>query len=99
MADNQIGRLLLDLWSDLRAPGILWQVGVLAGCVLAAWWIGRLAQWRAPEDSVTALKRGAAALRRVAFPLLAQEKVSALAAWHERQNALWPGEQPLAFAE
>jgi hypothetical protein len=33
------------------------------------------------------------------FPLLAQEKVSALAAWHERQNALWPGEQPLAFAE
>jgi len=33
------------------------------------------------------------------FPLLAREKVSALAAWHERQNALWPGEQPLAFAE
>lgn len=71
MADNQIGRLLLDLWSDLRAPGILWQIGVLAACVLAAWWIARLAQWRAPEDSATALKRGAAALRRVAFPLLA----------------------------
>lgn len=71
MTDNQIGRLLQDLWGDLQAPGILWQIGVLAACVLAAWWIARLAQWRAPEDSATALKRGAAALRRVAFPLLA----------------------------
>lgn len=71
MAENQIGRLLADLWSDLREPAILWQAGALALCLLSAWWLGRLLQWRAPEQSAEALKRGAAAFRRVVFPLLA----------------------------
>jgi len=71
VTDNQIGRLLADLWSDLREPAILWQAGALALCLLAAWWSGRLLQWRAPEQSVEALKRGAAAFRRMVFPLLA----------------------------
>ncbi|HEX2650321.1 MAG TPA: mechanosensitive ion channel domain-containing protein [Burkholderiales bacterium] len=71
MADNQIGRLLGDLWSDLQEPAILWQVGVLALCITLAWWIARLLQWRAPEDSREAVKRGAAAFRRIAFPLFA----------------------------
>ncbi len=30
MKENLIGRLLQDLWGDLRDPGILWQVGALA---------------------------------------------------------------------
>ena len=71
MTENQFGRLLGDLWSDLREPAILWQAGALALCLLAAWWSGRLLQWRAPEHSTEALKRGAAAFRRVVFPLLA----------------------------
>ena len=71
MAENQIGRLLADLWSDLQEPAILWQAGTLALCLLSAWWLGRLLQWRAPDDSHTAVKRGAAAFRRVFFPLLA----------------------------
>lgn len=71
MADNQIGRLLGDLWSDLQEPAILWQVSVLALCITLAWWIARLLQWRAPEDSREAVKRGAAAFRRIAFPLFA----------------------------
>jgi small-conductance mechanosensitive channel len=71
MKEDQIGRLLAELWRDLQDPNILWQAGVVALCVLAAWWLARLAQWRAPEESAEALKRGAAVLRRVAFPALA----------------------------
>lgn len=86
MTENQIGKLLADLWSDLQEPAILWQAGVLAACLLAAWWLGRLLQWRAPEDSADAVKRGAAAFRRVVFPLVAMLLLmagrAALARWH-----------------
>ncbi|MCC6211588.1 MAG: mechanosensitive ion channel [Burkholderiales bacterium] len=86
MTDHQIGKLLGGLWSDLREPAILWQVGALAVCLLVAWWLGKLLQWRAPEDSRDALKRGAAAFRRVVFPLLAVLLLmagrAALQHWH-----------------
>ena len=86
MTDNQIGMLLTDLWTDLQRPAILWQVGVLALCLLVAWWFSRLVQWRAPEDSREALKRGAAAVRRIEFPLLAMLLLvagrAALGFWH-----------------
>ena len=71
MTENQIGRLLAGLWADLHEPAILWQAGVLALCLIAAWWLARLLQWRAPESSAETLKHGAAAFRRVIFPLLA----------------------------
>jgi small-conductance mechanosensitive channel len=71
MTESQIGVLLTGAWAELRQPAILWQLGVLAVAVGVAWWISRLLQWRAPEGSLEAVKRGAAALRRVAFPLLA----------------------------
>jgi small-conductance mechanosensitive channel len=71
MAENQIGRLLAGLWSDLHEPAILWQAGALALCLAAAWWLAQLLQWRAPDSSTVTLKRGAAAFRRVIFPLLA----------------------------
>jgi len=86
MANNQIGRLLSDLWADLQDPSILWQAGTLVLCALAAWWLARLLQWRAPEESAEALKRGAAAFRRVIFPLLAMLLLiagrAALGRWH-----------------
>lgn len=71
MTERQIGHLLSALWSDLQEPAVLWQAGVLALCIGAAWWIARLAQWRAPEESAEAVKRGAAAFRRIVFPLAA----------------------------
>ena len=71
MTENQIGRLLAGLWADLQEPAILWQAGTLLLCLAVAWWVARLLQWRAPEGSTEALKHGAAALRRVVFPLLA----------------------------
>ena len=71
MTENQIGRLLAGLWTDLQEPAILWQAGTLALCLILAWWLARMLQWRAPDDSTEALKRGAAAFRRMVFPLLA----------------------------
>ena len=71
MTESQFGRLLADLWSDLQEPAILWQAGTLALCLMLAWWLARMLQWRAPDDSMEALKRGAAAFRRLVFPLLA----------------------------
>ena len=86
MTENQIGKLLAGLWSDLREPAILWQAGAVALCLLAAWWLGRLLQWRAPEDSTDTLKHGAAAFRRIVFPLLAMLLLvagrAALRYWH-----------------
>jgi small-conductance mechanosensitive channel len=70
MTDNQIGQLLADLWSDFREPAILWQAGTLVLCLVLAWWLARMLQWRAPDESTAALKRGAAAFRRLVFPLL-----------------------------
>jgi small-conductance mechanosensitive channel len=87
MKENQIGRLLGDLWADLQEPAILWQAGTLVLCVLLAWWAAGLLQWRAPEDSREALKRGAAAFRRVVFPLLAMLLLmvgrAVLGGWHK----------------
>ncbi|HEV8260830.1 MAG TPA: mechanosensitive ion channel domain-containing protein [Burkholderiales bacterium] len=87
MMENQFGKLLADLWADLQEPAILWQIGTLALCLIAAWWLGRLLQWRAPADSREALKRGAAAYRRVLFPLLAMLLLvagrAALGHWHK----------------
>ena len=36
MIENQFGRLLSDLWSDLQEPAILWQAGTLALCLMLA---------------------------------------------------------------
>jgi small-conductance mechanosensitive channel len=71
VTESQIGTLLADLWADLHQPAILWQAGTMLLCLLAAWWLGQLLQWRAPEGSTETLKRGAAAFRRIIFPLLA----------------------------
>jgi small-conductance mechanosensitive channel len=87
MTENEIGVLLGDLWRDLQGPAILWQAGTLALCVALAWWLARLLHWRAPDGSAEALKRGAAAYRRVVFPLLAMLLLIAgravLGGWHE----------------
>ena len=86
MTDRAIGQPLLDLWRDLQEPAILWQVGVLAICLAAAWWLARFLRWRAPEESPHAWKLGAATLRRIVFPLLAAMLLAAgraaLSYWH-----------------
>ena len=71
MAGNPIRMLLLDLWGDLQDPAVLWQVAIVSTGLLAAWWIAGRLRWHTPQGSPLALKHGAAALRRVLFPLVA----------------------------
>ena len=68
---NPFQGLLPDLWSDLRQPVILWQVGVLAVCVAFAWAVGRFAHVHVAKDSSRARRVGAAGLNRIIFPLAA----------------------------
>ncbi|MGH8766091.1 MAG: mechanosensitive ion channel family protein [Burkholderiales bacterium] len=86
MNDDRIGRLLADLWHDLQEPTVLWQVGTLGLCLLLAWGLARQLRWRAPDQSMDAVKLGAAALRRILFPSLAVLMLVAgralLANWH-----------------
>ena len=66
--------MLMDTWSDLQSPSILWQLGALVGCLLLAWLIERamLARVAHSGDAETAARRfGRSGLRRVLFPLSA----------------------------
>ena len=77
--------LLFDLWVDLREPGILWQVAVLAVCIGAAWALARASRLDRIETSGV-WKLGVGGLRRIMFPLLAVALVMMarpiLAQWH-----------------
>jgi len=77
MDDVEAGRLLGDLAREFGSAAALGQVGALLACLLVAWLLARLLRWRAPEESPTAVKRGAAALRRVLFPLAAAALLAA----------------------
>lgn len=71
---SEFGLLLSDLWSDLRDPNVVWQVGVLALCLGLAWLFSYLVQRRRPHADPTATRAaqfGQRGLRRVAFPLSA----------------------------
>ena len=82
---NPFNGLLFDLWVDLREPGILWQVAVLAVCVGAAWALARAGRLDRVETSGV-WKLGVSGLKRILFPLLAVALVlmarPILAQWH-----------------
>lgn len=63
--------LLLDLWADLQSVSILWQVGVLAICIAAGWFLSRYYDHRLvghpPLDATQAL--GVGSMKRLLFPL------------------------------
>ncbi|NMF98965.1 mechanosensitive ion channel [Aromatoleum toluolicum] len=66
--------MLMDTWSDLQSPSVLWQLGALVGCLLLAWLIERAMLERVARrsDAETAAQRfGRSGLRRVLFPLSA----------------------------
>jgi small-conductance mechanosensitive channel len=60
---------LLDLWNDLRQPGILWQAATLAVCLVIAWGLTRWIRLPSAESSPT-WKLGFGGLRRILFPML-----------------------------
>lgn len=75
MEENQIAELLTDVWTDLQQPAIIWQVGVLALCLIVAGFVANqvkavLRRRRAanPDARQDVREEG---LRRVIFPLTA----------------------------
>ncbi len=89
-AELRVGGLLIELWQDLQAPEVLWQVGVLLACFALAWtfeyWLGgQLAQARAAHDS-RVVDFGERGMRRIGLPLVMLVLVlvarPVLAQWH-----------------
>ena len=82
---NPFNGLLFELWVDLREPGILWQVAVLALCLGAAWVLARASRLDRLETSGV-WKLGVGGLKRILLPLLALALVliarPILAHWH-----------------
>ncbi len=70
-ASAEFHGLLLDLWGDLQNVKILWQVGVLAACILVGWLLSRRYNLRVlghvPLDATQAL--GIGSMQRLLFPL------------------------------
>lgn len=68
--NDPFSRILVELWSDLWQPEILWQLGVLAACLLAA---RQASLWvRLPRAETSGVwKLGVGGVKRILFPLLA----------------------------
>mgnify|MGYP000904018478 FL=1 len=88
-ANNEFGRLLLDLWGDLQQAEMLWQIGVLLVCLGLAWLFDALVRRRqtAREPATPkAAQLGQRGLKRIAFPLSALVLVlvarALLSHWH-----------------
>lgn len=70
-ASAEFHALLLDLWGDLQNIKILWQIGVLAACILIGWLLSQRYNRRVfghvPTDTTQAL--GIGSMQRLLFPL------------------------------
>jgi small-conductance mechanosensitive channel len=77
--------LLFELWADLGRPDMLWQIGVLALCLGAAWALARALRLDRIETSGV-WKFGVGGVKRMVFPLFALGLVllarPLLAQWH-----------------
>jgi small-conductance mechanosensitive channel len=69
--EAEFENLLFAVWEDLQRPGIVWQVAVLAACLLLAWLLSRRVLQRAPDTTPPKWRFGAEGVKRVLFPLFA----------------------------
>jgi small-conductance mechanosensitive channel len=85
-AESQFGRLLADLWGDLQQPDVIWQVAVVALCLLVAWLVSALIRRREVGKTTLAWQLSHRGAKRLAFPLTALVLVliarPLLAQWH-----------------
>ncbi|MBU1237385.1 MAG: mechanosensitive ion channel [Gammaproteobacteria bacterium] len=88
-ANSQFGLLLADIWSDIQAPDVIWQIGVLAVCLAVAWlfsYLIRLREVQADKAQSSGRRLGRRGFKRLAFPLSALILVLVarplLAHWH-----------------
>ena len=71
-AHASYGKMLDDMLRDAGGPGFVWQLGVLAGCLLLAWLLAHRVVKRLDArfaSSSFALRFAAASLERAIFPL------------------------------
>jgi small-conductance mechanosensitive channel len=80
------GGLLIELWSDLQQPDVLWQIGVLALCLLCGWGMARRVRGGIGERREGLKGLGQRGLKRVVFPVTTLVLVwlarGILAQWH-----------------
>jgi small-conductance mechanosensitive channel len=69
--EAEFASLLLAVWQDLQRPGVVWQIAVLAACLLAAWVLSRGVLRRTPDTMPARWRFGAGGLKRILFPLFA----------------------------
>lgn len=70
MTANAFQSVLIDLWSDLREPDLLWQLAAFAGCVLTGWAMARAVHVDMSKEQSRALRVGAGGVNRIFFPLV-----------------------------
>jgi small-conductance mechanosensitive channel len=74
-ADTEIHSLITGLFADLQNVDFLWEIGVFAVSLAAAWWVSRALRSRIvvgpSADPDARLKIGMGGLNRVIFPLSA----------------------------
>jgi small-conductance mechanosensitive channel len=71
MNGSLVTGVLADLWSDLHNPAFIWQVGVLALCLVFAWWAARSVRRPLAARQGGAWRVGVGSVNRLAFPLSA----------------------------
>lgn len=89
MRQNLLSTLLSDLWTDLRDPGLLWQISALVACLALAWAMARAARGKLISHDVQlrVMRLGVESFSRVLWPLLALLLVAiakaVLEQWHQ----------------
>ena len=89
MRQNLLTTLLSDLWTDLRDPGLLWQISALVACLLLGWALARTARGKlsSHDMQLRVMRLGVESFSRVLWPLLALMLVSVaklvLEQWYE----------------
>ena len=85
MNSSEVYRLSLALWRDLHDIDVLWQIAIIGGSLVTAWWVSRLIDLRlARAEGELEITLGS--LQRLLFPLTALAVVlvgrAALRQWH-----------------
>lgn len=88
MNQNLLSSLLSDFWSDLRDPGLLWQIITLAACLAAGSLLARIVRRKVSSQdmSLRVVRLGVESFARVLSPLLSLVFIAIakliLAQWH-----------------
>ncbi|HYD94045.1 MAG TPA: mechanosensitive ion channel domain-containing protein [Noviherbaspirillum sp.] len=72
MKQTLLSSLITDLWSDLRDPGLLWQLSALTACLVLGWALGRILRGRltAHDVQMRVMRLGVESFSRVLVPLV-----------------------------